>query len=201
MRRPRRKVVLALVAGTAALAVAGVGAYAEAGTTPGSATNKLTQLADRQQTHAISGTLGLDPALAVKLFTLRNGQSVSVLRGASGECLIRGTAGRGAETCGTVDAIDAGEEISVFDECGTSGANLMEIMGLAPTGVPTARLVWSDGAHEDTAVTQGVYNFEGTNPASSAPYPVGVVWIDANGAAGGEAVFPVEGNNFCLPAG
>jgi len=159
----------------------------------------IHQLAGGGGPQRFARAYGLDPAKALAVFTLRNGQTVSVVGDSSARCLIRGSGGQTAETCDDISAINQGQAISVLDECGTEGRNLMEITGLAAEGVGVVRLIWSDGRTQDSVVTQGAFRFEGSNPAPGAPYPIGIAWI-SGGRNVGEATFPVHGDEFCLPA-
>lgn len=198
MRRPnRRRAILFGVAASGALAASALAAYAAADSASVSQSSPIQQLGGGPGQFARS--YGLDAADAVAVFTLRDGQSVSVVASASAKCLIRGSGDESAETCDSTASIDEGQAISVLDECGTTGRNLMEITGLAPDDVATARLTWSDGNSEDTSVTHGAFRFDGINPAPGAPYPTGIAWFNGAGAGAGEAMFPVQGDQFCLP--
>lgn len=141
---------------------------------------------------------GLNIAEATPVFTLRNGATVGVVESATAKCMLTQRAGI-AETCDTRVAIDSGQAISVTDECGTTGKNIMEISGLVPDGVAAVRLDVSDGSSEITSVTHGAFKFDGANPAANAPYPTGVTWIASDGAQAGQAPLPVEGDHFCIP--
>ena len=141
---------------------------------------------------------GLNVAQATPAFTLRNGATVDVAESASAKCMLTRRDGV-AETCDTRVAIDSGQAISVTDECGTAGKNIMEITGLAPDGVAGVRLHASDASSQITSVTHGAFKFDGTNPAANAPYPTGVTWIASDGAQSGQAPLPVEGDHFCIP--
>lgn len=143
---------------------------------------------------------GLNIAEATPAFTLANGATVSVVESANAKCMLTRHDGGLGETCDTRVAIDDGQAISVTDECGTTGGNLMEITGLAPDGVATVRLDVSDGSSQTAVVTHGAFKFDGTNPAANAPYPAGVAWITNGGGDAGKAPLPVDGNRFCLPA-
>jgi hypothetical protein len=115
------------------------------------------------------------------------------------KCLIRTIGARTGDMCASTSGIAEGHGISVGDECGSSGKNLMEITGLAPEGAMSARLRSSNGTSQRTPVIDGAFRFDGTNPAEGAPYPTGVEWMAASGASMGSAALPVEGDNFCLP--
>jgi hypothetical protein len=143
---------------------------------------------------------GLSSAEATTVFSLGNGQTVSIVGGTLGKCLIRSGVGGSSEGCDTPAVIDEGKAIWVADECATSGENRMEITGLAPEGVSAVRLDKSNGTHEEARVADGAFEFEGTNPASGDPYPTSVEWLDASGASVGEASLPVNGDEFCIPA-
>ena len=77
---------------------------------------------------------GLNIAGATSVFTLRNGATVGVVESATAKCMLTRRDGV-AETCDTRVAIDSGHAISVTDECGTAGSNLMEIAGWRLTGL------------------------------------------------------------------
>ncbi len=142
---------------------------------------------------------GLNPSSGTPVFSLSNGQNVSVVVGSAAKCLMRSVDGHVSETCGTIAAIDEGQAISVLDECGTDGGNRMEITGLAPDGTASVRLDASDGTDRTTHVVNGAFRFDGTNPAPGSPYPTGVEWLAGTGADVGTAPLPVNGDQFCLP--
>lgn len=143
---------------------------------------------------------GLDIAQATPAFTLRNGAQVSVVENRTAKCMLTRRNGGLGETCDTRAGVAQGQAISVTDECGTAGSNLMEIVGLAPEGVAAVRLDASDGSSQPTSVRDGAFKFDGTNPAANSPYPTGVTWIASDGSQAGHAPLPVDGSRFCLPA-
>jgi len=139
-------------------------------------------------------------ANAVPVFTLGNGQQVSVASSGKIRCLLRTVAGHLAgEACADTDINEGARSITVSDECAAGGQNRMEITGLAPEGTTTVRLDYTNDTHEDTTVLDGAFRFEGTNPAPGAAYPTGVEWL-SNGVSGGSAPLPVKEDEFCLPA-
>lgn len=145
--------------------------------------------------------LGLAGARSQPVFSLRNGEAVTVRSGPDGRCLMRTHEGRAAgEVCATASGASSGEGISVTDECASPGAQDMEITGLAPEGVSAVRLLYSDGNTASAPVEGGAFRFEGKNPTPGGPYPQGVEWVSANGPVGA-AGLPVRGGEFCLPAG
>jgi hypothetical protein len=144
---------------------------------------------------------GFDAQNAVPVFTLANGQNVGLLIDAEAKCLLRTLNGRIAgETCGTDAAIPTGEAITVNDECGSAGNDLMEIIGLAPENASAVRLLISDGSSKTAPTEEGAFKFDGRNPASGQPYPTGVEWVGSDGAGVGTAPLPVSGDDFCPPA-
>jgi len=182
------------------LAVTAVAAYAAADGGVGSQSTPIQQMTEAPGPGGLARANGLDPAAATTAFALQNGDTVSVVANGTAKCLIRrrGAATTG-ETCDTLAAIDQGAAIAVTDECGTSGRNLMEITGLAPESVATARLVSTSGGYRSSDVVNGAFKFDGTNPAPGGTYPTGVAWIARDGAAVGGAALPVHGNEFCIP--
>jgi hypothetical protein len=144
---------------------------------------------------------GLNASNAVPVFSLKNGDSVGLLSGANTRCLVRTLDGRVAgESCASGAGVAEGRGISVSDECGTSGRNLMEITGLAPEGTAQVRLNISDGTSQTVPVVSGAFKVDGTNPSQGDPYPTGVEWVGNDGTSGGSAPLPVAGDEFCLPA-
>jgi hypothetical protein len=184
-----------------ALAAIAVGAYAAASADSGTQPSTIESLrAGPAGPGAFARASSLDPAAASPVFALRNGEIVSVVASAAAKCLISKAGARTAgETCDTLAAIDEGKAISVTDECGASGHQLMEVTGLAPEGVMSVRLASSDGSYQTATVVNGSFKFDGTNPAQGAPYPTGVDWIASDGASVGTAPLPVEGDQFCIP--
>jgi hypothetical protein len=135
------------------------------------------------------------------VFSLANGDDVAISTGPAGSCLVRTLAGRDAgEACASGAGIAEGKGITVTDECGSASRHLMEITGLAPPGTATVLLRSTDGARQTTAVVDGAFRFEATNPTPGAPYPVDVEWLTNTGTSDGSASLPVEGGKFCLPA-
>jgi hypothetical protein len=195
----RRGLIVASVV-MVVVAAASMGAYAAASGGSGAGVAQLQQL--RTGTTGLGRFAradGLTSSDATPVFTLSNGDSVGVVESAVAKCLIRSLNGYSGETCATTAEIAEGKGISVGDECGSTGKNLMEITGLAPDGAVSVRLKISNGAVQTTAVVDGAFKFDGTNPAQGAPYPTGVEWIASSGAAIGSAGLPVQGDDFCLP--
>ena len=191
-----------LFVGTAAtLGLCGValGAYAAADSRPASPLGAKVQVAGAESSARSAEAFGLNPADAIPVFQLRNGEDVAAVGSSDAACLIRTKGGQSTETCDSRVAINEGRAVSVLDECGTSGRNLMEITGLAPDGVSAARLAWTDGTVQAAAIVHGAFRFEASNPAPGAAYPTGIGWINTNGSSVGQAVFPVRGDQFCLP--
>ena len=189
----------AAAAAAVLLAVVGAGGYAVADSASDSGHGGISQVKTGGSSR-FARAYGLDPAIAAEVFTLRNGQRVAVVADGAAACLIRGPVGHGGETCSSRAEINEGRAISVLDECGTESRDLMEITGLAPEGASSVRLMWSDGHSDRTPVTDGAFRFEGANPAPGGRYPTGVAWTNAAGADLGIGVFPVQGDQFCLPA-
>lgn len=197
----RRKAAIAVTAVSAALLVSGLGVYAAAsnGSQP-EATPVERLAAEPTGPGRFARAYGLNPAEATTAFSLRNGETVGVLKSPTAKCLISTGDGRTAgETCDTLAAIDDGQAIAVTDECAVSSKKLMEIIGLVPNDVSSVRLNSSDGTYRSTDVLDGAFKFEGTNPAQGAPYPTGVEWITGSGADAGAAALPVSGDEFCIP--
>lgn len=143
---------------------------------------------------------GLDPRSASSIVTLGNGDSVGVVTSATARCLIRTRQEQiDNEACVDVDQLTSTRGITVTDECGAAGHRLMEITGLAPDDATTARLLWTNGTAETTAVQEGLFAFEGTNPQPGEPYPTTVEWLGAATVIG-RAALPVVDGNFCLPS-
>jgi hypothetical protein len=195
--KPSRRAVIGAAVASCLVAVT-VAAYAAADSASSRRGDAMQQLAAGGGPTRFARAYGLNPQDAVPVFRLRNGQAVAVVGNATAKCMIRQDGAENAETCDDIEAIDEGQAISVLDECATNGRNLMEITGLAPEGVSAARLLWSDGRTEDAALTQGTFKFDSSNPAPRAPYPTGIAWLEGDNAVG-HAVFPVQGDAFCLP--
>jgi hypothetical protein len=191
-RRSRFLLVPVLVAGL----TAAVCAYAFASGDSGSPAEQIEAHPGPEaflQAHGVSASES-EPA-----FTLENGQTVSTIHNGQTRCLLHGIGERVTGNCFSEAEIAEGEAVTVLDECGTSGRNLMEITGLAPDGTGGVRLSHSDGSTEDVAITDGAFKFEGTNPAQGEPYPTSVEWIGENGSSKGTAALPVGEGKFCLP--
>lgn len=199
VRRLHGRLALLSLGGVILLVAGGVAAYAAADSSSTSRPRAIQAVAEGGGPGRFARSYGLNPAEATPVFALHDGQAVAVLASASARCLIRTGDGQSGETCDTVAAVNQGKAVSVLDECGTGGRNLMEITGLAPDGTATARLMWSDGNQHTTSVIDGAFRFEGTNPAPGAAYPVGIAWFNGEDSALGEAAFPVSGDQFCLP--
>ena len=183
------------------LAVAGAtGAYAAVAGSGGSQPPSGAQIA---ATPAGPGRLvrayGLDPSLARMVSTLQNGDTVAVVNGSVARCLIREHAGQLAgEACEPLAELTSGRGITVTDECGAVGSQLMEITGLAPEGATTVRLIYNAGTSQTAPVEDGTFKFDGSNPRPNEPYPSAVEW-QSNGQPSGTALLPVENGQFCLP--
>jgi hypothetical protein len=195
----RRKGLMVAVLLASLTAAGGVGAYAATGglseAGPGAQLATVPPGPER-----LLRANGLNASDAIPVFSLENGDSVGLLTGASTKCLVRSFGGRVAgESCATAAGIVEGQAISVSDECGTSGKDLMEITGLAPQGTTQVRLESSDGTSHTVAVVSGAFKIDGTNPGAGDPYPTGVEWVQSNGSSGGSAPLPVKGSEFCLP--
>ncbi len=197
--RRHRHLVVAGAAATVAV-VGGVGAYAAIGSASGGEPSSGAQVASVSSgPNRLLRANGLALSNAVPVLSLKNGDVVSLLVGSGTKCLVRTTAGHiVGESCARETTLAAGQGISVSDECGTSGHNLMEIIGLAPEGATGVRLKNSDGTSKTTFVVDGAFKFDGTNPGPSEAFPVGVEWLESgvSGAAG----LPIVGDEFCLPA-
>lgn len=183
----------------AILAMSGAGAYAAA--------NSATTVSPGEQAATVAPgperqlrSNGLNASEAKPLFSLANGESVDLVANDQTKCLLRALGSKFAgETCATLSEIAEGHAISISDECGSPGKNLMEITGLTPAGASEVRLISSDGTSQSTSVISGAFKFDDTNPAPDAPYPTGVEWVSANGSSAGTAGLPVEGDHFCEP--
>jgi hypothetical protein len=192
----------AVVAGivTAALAVAGVSAYAAAssiiGSSPGEQVASVEPGPERE-----ARAYGMTASQATPLFTLADGKSAALVANGLAKCLLLSVDDRDAgETCATTPEIAQGHGVSVSDECGSTGKNLMEIIGLAPQAAARVRLLSSDGSSRTAPVLSGAFKFDGTNPAAGEPYPTGLEWVDSSGSSLGTAGLPVHGDEFCLPS-
>src|ERR1035437_4724943 len=182
-----RKSLLVAGAVATALAVSGAGAYAAAnsGTDAGPGEQAATVAPGPERQLRANG---LNASEAQPLFSLANGERVGLVSNAVTKCLVRSLGSRFAgETCATTAEIAEGHAVSVGDECGSTGKNLMEITGLAPEGVVSVRLISSDGTSRSTSVLSGAFKFDGTNPAAGAPYPTGLEWLGSNGSGVGRA--------------
>jgi hypothetical protein len=200
MAKTKRRITISLA--TLAAVGGGLGLYAAISAAGERSPTPVEQLrAEPAGPGRFAKAYGLNIADATPAFTLANGATVSVVESATAKCMLTHRDGHVAETCGRRTAIDAGQAISVTDECGTVGQNAMEITGLAPDGVATVRLNVSDGSSETTPVTHAAFKFDGSNPAANAPYPTGVTWIARDGSQTGKAPLPVEGDRFCVVGG
>jgi hypothetical protein len=195
----KRRIVLPLIA--LAAAAGGLGLYSAISAAGERTPTPVEQLrAQPPGPGRFAKAYGLNTAEATAVFTLRNGASVAVVEDKTAKCMLTRHDGGLGETCDTRTAIDDGQAISVTDECGAAGGDLMEITGLAPDDIATVRLDASDGSSKTAVTTHSAFKFEGTNPAPGAPYPTGVTWIGASGSAAGSAHLLVEGGRFCIPA-
>ena len=141
MKMGSRKSLLVAGAVTTALAVSGAGAYAAAssGTDAGPGEQAATVAPGPERQLRASG---LNASEAKPLFSLANGERVGLVSNAATKCLVRSLGSRFAgETCATTAEIAEGHAVSVGDECGSTGKNLMEITGLAPEGALSVRLI------------------------------------------------------------
>jgi hypothetical protein len=198
-RRRRTLTILAAVFATT-LGVGGFGAYAAiSGFSAPSGDRGAAIAAASPGPGRLVRASDLNPAAAEIAARLANGDSVGVVAGASAKCLVRIRSGQiVGEACAATADIASGEATTVTDECGSSGHQRMEITGLAPEGATAVRLVKSDGSSTATAVVDGAFKFDGTNPGPDDPYPTGVEWLDGATALGG-ANLPIVGGQFCLP--
>ena len=181
--------VAALGAGAAAIALA-----------DGSPGTPVEQLQSHPGSEAFIAPYGVHASERQAVFTLDNGQTVSVIDKESTRCLLHGKESQVTGRCFADEAVNAGEAVTVSDECGSSGSNRMEITGLAPDGAATVKLNSSDGTSMETSVVDGAFRFEGTNPGQGEPYPTGVEWVSSGGTSTGSAGLPVNGDEFCEPA-
>lgn len=190
-RRSRFLLVVTLVAaigaGAAAIALAD---------TPGS---PVEQLQSHPGPEAFLAPYGVSASERQAVFTLDNGQTVSVIDKESTRCLLHGKESQVVGRCFSAQAVNAGEAVTVSDECGSSGSNLMEITGLAPEGATNVKLSISNGTSQETSVVDGAFRFQGTNPGQGDPYPTGVEWLSGSGGSTGSAGLPVNGDEFCEP--
>jgi hypothetical protein len=202
MHRRKRLMVAGML--TVVAASGGVAAYATTGGTTGgsSEAGPGEQIATVPPgPERLLRANGLNASNAVPVFSLENGDSVGLLTGANTKCLVRSLGGRvTGESCASAVGIVQGQGISVSDECGTNGRNLMEITGLAPDGTAQVRLKSSDGTSQTVPVVSGAFKVDATNPRPGDPYPTGVEWVGNDGTSGGSAPLPVTGDEFCLPA-
>lgn len=142
---------------------------------------------------------GLDTATAKSVFSLHDGDQVALIRGGDARCLLRTREGQlVGEACATSAGVTSGEGITVSDECASTGAQLMEITGLAPEAATAVRLLYTDGTSVTEPVVEGACKFEGHNPRPQAPYATAVQWV-SEGQAGETALLPVRDGQFCLP--
>jgi hypothetical protein len=195
MRAFRRSRLL-LVAVLATVIGAGLAAYALADAGSGSTVDQIKANPGPQ---AFVQAYNLSTSEGQAAFTLHDGQTVSVLDQGTTRCLLHGIGTQTTGRCFPQAEVSEGQAVTVYDECASGGKNLMEITGLAPAGTAGVRLISSDGSSQDTAVVDGAFKFEGTNPAQGAPYPTNVEWVASSGAAAGSAELPVKAGQFCLP--
>ena len=194
-----RKSLLVAGAVTTALAVSGAGAYAAAnsGTDAGPGERAATVAPGPERQLRASG---LNSSQAKPLFSLANGERVGIVSNTATKCLVRSLGSRFAgETCATTAEIAEGHGVSVGDECGSTGKNLMEITGLAPNGAVSVRLISSDKTSRSASVVSGAFKFDGTNPVAGGPYPTGLEWVGSDASRVGTAGLPVNGDQFCEP--
>jgi hypothetical protein len=198
MRGPKGRSIAAL---TAVAIAASIGAYA-ATSSPATAGNaSVAPIASvAPGPNRLLRADGAGAAKATPLFSLRNGDSVALVVAGTTKCLVRTRNGQpDGQQCAQAADLGHMEGIAVTDECATTGHQLMEITGLAPEGASTVRLTFSDGSSRSTAVIDGAFRFDGTNPGPSDPYPTGVEWLEGTTSTG-SAELPVAGDQFCLPA-
>jgi len=175
--------------------VAGVTTYAVADSPePG----PVAQLEAHPGGEAFLQGAGVNASDATPAFSLQNGETVSVASSGANRCVVHTLGGKATGRCYPIAAVAQGEDITVFDECGSSGKHLMEISGLAPAGTVTVRLVESDGTSQTTSVAAGAFRFEGTNPVAGGPYPTAAEWVASDGSGSGRAPLPVSGGRFCV---
>lgn len=144
----------------------------------------------------------VNPSDARPVVTLKHGRDLSVIISDGAKCVVmrRGVRPVTASCVGAHTASGAGEgTISVNDECGSAGKNLMEVTGLAPEDASAVRLLMSDGTSHTGSITDGVFSFEGTNPGPQEPYPTGIEWVRGQESTPAEQ-WPVAGRQFCEPA-
>ncbi len=194
-----RKSLLVAGAVATALAASGAGAYAAANSGAGAGPGEQAATVGPGPERQLRAN-GLNASAAKPLFSLANGERVGLVSNAATKCLVRSLGSRFAgETCATIAEIAEGHAVSVGDECGSTGKNLMEITGLAPEGVVTVRLISSDGTSRSTPVLSGAFKFDGTNPVAGGPYPTGLEWVGSDASTLGTAGLPVNGDQFCEP--
>jgi hypothetical protein len=198
LRRPKSLIVT----GTVAICLAATGVAAYAATNGGGESTPSASLI-QQFIKVAPGPgrqlreNGLSASDAKPAFTLANGAVGSTVSDGSTTCLVLTIRGHDGATCASPAGIVEGHGISVADECGAGGRNLMEIAGLAPDKTQSVRLRSSDGTSQSTLVVNGAFKFDGTNPAAGEPYPTNVEWIGDGGATTGSAGLPVKGDQFC----
>jgi len=194
MRYFRRSRLLIVALITAAIGVAAAAiALADTGGSP------AEQIKANPGPEAFLAADKVSASQAQAVFTLKNGQAVSVIDSGSSRCLLHRIGSHTVGRCFSEAKVDEGEAITVADECGTSGKNLMEITGLAPAGATGARLAYSDGSSQDATIVDGAFKFEGTNPGQGDPYPTSVSWSGPSSATTSSSALPVSAGQFCLP--
>jgi hypothetical protein len=199
-RASRRGRITLGIAVTALAVIGASGAYAAVSSLAGAQAPSGAQIA---ATPAGPGRLarayGLDPNIARVVSTLHDGDTVAVLDGPSARCLIRERAGQTSnEACAPLSELTSARAVTVTDECGSAGSPIMEITGLAPEGATAVRLIDNDGSGRTTAVEDGTFKFDGTNPGPNEPYPTAVEWL-TDGQSSGTVLLPVANGQFCLP--
>jgi hypothetical protein len=167
----------------------------------GEAVSSRLRAHDNVGPHVVTEAAGLDPRDAVLAFALQTGQHLGVVSGNGVKCIV-GMSGvvTMADHCYTPEQIETVTDVAIYNACGTTEANVMEITGFAPTGVTAVRLKFSNGSAQDTdVVTEGAFKFDGTTPTSSnnAPYPASIVWLNASGTEVAAHKFPVSGADLC----
>lgn len=167
----------------------------------GEAVSNRLRANDNVGAHVVTEAAGLDPRAAEPVFVLQTGQRLGVVSGNGVKCIV-GMSGTMtmADHCYTPEQVEAVTDIAVYNDCGTTGSNVMEITGFAPTGANSVRLKFSDGSAQDAKVApEGAFKFDGTTPISSnnAPYPTTVAWLNASGGEVATHRFPVSGADLC----
>jgi hypothetical protein len=195
-RSPRTSLITGAI--LIVLAAGAVAAYAATNSTGATAGERAATVAPGPE-RALRA-YDLSAATRTPLFTLANGEQVSLVANSQARCLVRNLDSHfSGEVCATAAEIVEGRATSVTDECSPKGEHLMEITGFAPAGAAEVRLLSSDGTSRSAALTSGAFKFDGENPSPGEPYPTGLEWLDGNGVRIGTAGLPVDGDQFCLP--